>query len=376
MPKYCYFPILKTRPSEVNAYNVLNYSVKDEILPIIEMTGEIGRRYSENNKNENLRGKYRAGDINKKVQKILDFMGQRRFILDITDDDSLKHDGLSSREGGLLDSKNGYESWRNFLSQNINFKKQVIPTIQSTDMNEVETQIKELDKNFDYMAIKLPAFTKDNLYNNPIPQIIDWIYRLINKPKLFLILDFDYVNSFNPQTIQNWLPNIDTVKLKALIPVSSSFPNSVSNTKQKPIIMHENKISDYVKSTLDVKNIYHGDYSSIHPTRYEMGGAGWLARIDYIVRDEASKRPVSYNYARGEGKNNSLEYLKLATQVISAHDYSAVKEISTYGDQRISAKANGGIEGKAPSYWITVRSNLYMTMQYLYLKKLGSFLTL
>lgn len=364
MPKYCYFPILKTRPSEVNAYDALDVSIKDEILPIIEMTGELGYTYSSKCKDTNLHGKRRPGDINKKIQKILDFIEERKFILDITDDDSLKYDGLSNRDGGLLNPSNGYKNWRDFLQQNADFKNQVIPTIQfdTNYPSELDKQIEELDKAFEYLALKLPP-------SNLVSEIVDYIYAKIgNKAKLFLIIDYSYVPTFDKIVIQNGLANIDTKKVKALIPVSSSFPTSVVNVSQ-PIYMNENNVSDCVKNALKADNIFHGDYSSIHPTRYEMGGAGWYARIDYIVRDQHTKRPIAYNYCRGQERNKSSEFYTLAAQVVSAKDYSPIFEINTVGDQRIAAKANGEAEGKAPAYWITVRSNLYMTMQYLYQKQ-------
>ncbi|MBO4643108.1 MAG: hypothetical protein J5716_00700, partial [Alphaproteobacteria bacterium] len=72
----------------------------------------------------------------------------------------------------------------------------------------------------------------------------------------------------------------------------------------------------------------------------------------------------------------SADYYSLALQVVQSPNYAPVNEIVADGDIRISLKASGGSEGKAPSYWITARSNIYMTMQYLYLKKQGAFLSL
>jgi len=379
--RYYYFPILKTRTSEVNAYEALDFSVKSEILPIIEMTGELGYTYSSKCKDEKMRGKRRPGDINKKVQKILNFMENRRFVLDITDDEALKYDGLSNRNGGLLDPADGYRAWCNFLRQNTTFKKQVIPTIQfdTTYMSEVEKQIEELDKEFDYLAIKLPAHTNstDSLEPNPIPQIIDYVYAKLsnNNAKLLIILDYAYVSDFDEKTVQYGLSNIDTAKLKALIVVSSSFPASVRNAGKPPLPIHENDISDVAINTLQKNNVFHGDYSSIHPIRYEMGGGGWIPRIDYIIRDSTG-RAIKYAYFRGNKANTSSEYTGLAQQVIAAPNYVPITKLSVIGDQRIAAKARNGAEGKSPSYWITVRSNIYMTTQYLYLKAHGLFLSL
>ena len=188
--KYYYFPILKTRPSEVNAYDALAVTIKKEILPIIEMTGEIGYTYTKKCKDESLRGKRRPGDINKKIKKILDFMEDRNFILDITDDETLKYDGLSERNGGLLDPTNGYEAWRVFLSQNPTFKNQVIPTIQfnPTYRDELEKQIRELNLSFDFLALKLPSSAGVTTIN----KILNFVFSITGKTNLLLILDFGY----------------------------------------------------------------------------------------------------------------------------------------------------------------------------------------
>ena len=57
MLEYFYCPILKTRQSEVDAYDMLDPSVKDSILPIIEMTGALGYTYPKNYKIEGIKMK-------------------------------------------------------------------------------------------------------------------------------------------------------------------------------------------------------------------------------------------------------------------------------------------------------------------------------
>lgn len=391
MSKYCYFPVLKTRPAEVLAYDNLDISVKDGILPIIEMTGALGYTYPKNYKIENLRGTKRPGDISKKRKKILDLLENRRFILDITDDDTLKYYGLSEKIGDLLDPSSGYKAWVNFLTADEQFKKQVIPTIQfnTNYVSDLLMQIKTLADIFDYIAIKLPVFlsAKDKSdysirFNIQIQQILDFIAQQINIGKLILILDFGYISDFLKftQIIENGISYIkDVSKLKAIIPISSSYPNFVVTVK-KPIDMVENLISSLVikklKLSINANNIYHGDFAGIHPTKYEMGGGGWVPRVDYIVRDLHTKEPKQYDYIRGIKRNTSTEYQSLAHMVIHSPNYSPIEEIQTFGDEAILRKSQNTEEGKVPSYWIAVRSNLYMTMQYLYLKQKDSFLVL
>ncbi|MBO4700379.1 MAG: hypothetical protein J5620_01375 [Alphaproteobacteria bacterium] len=368
MSKYCYFPILKTRPSEVNAYDSLADNIKEEVLPIIEMTGELGYTYSKNCKDENCRGVRRPGDINKKITKILDFMGNKRFVLDITDDSSLKYDGLSATGSGLLNPNNGYRNWLDFLQRNDTFKRLVIPTIQfdTTYRQDVQMQIEELKNHFDYMAIKLPSTTDAKIIN----QVIDFVTNIIGVNKLFVILDFDFIKSFTQKETSEYVKPIDVSKIKALIPVSSSFPASVIHIDKicGSIDILENQLSDCIRQTLGNK-VFHGDFSSIHPTRYEMGGGGWYPRIDYIERDLRTKKPIKYHFFRGTGRNTSSEYVELAKRVTEAKNYVPISEFNVAGDLQIKKKAKGEMEGKAPSYWIAVRSNLYLTMQYLYLRR-------
>ncbi|MDE5616065.1 MAG: beta family protein [Alphaproteobacteria bacterium] len=375
MSRYCYFPILKTRPSEVNAYDLLDDTVKDEILPIIEMTGELGYTYSKNCKDESRRGTKRPGDINKKITKILTLMGNRRFILDITDDKSLKYDGLGSTGSGLLNPENGYKNWVDFLKRDDDFKRLVIPTIQfdTTYREDVQKQIIELNAQFDYLAVKLPK-TEPEIIN----QIIAFIVDIVGQDKLFVILDFDYVKKFDEANILQYVDGINVSKIKGLIPVSSSFPASVIEIDriQGSIDITENRIVDSIKQKLGSK-VFHGDFASIYPSRYEMGGGGWYPRIDFIERDLRTKKPVKYHFLRGTGRNTSSEYVGLAKKVLLSRQYVRISELNADGDKKIEAKALGGTEGKAPSYWIAVRSNLYLTMQYLYLKRQqGAFLYL
>ena len=369
MSKYCYLPILKTRPSEVNAYDTLDSSIKDDILPIIEMTGELGYTYSKKCKDEKLKGTRRPGDINKKISKILGFMDGRRFILDITDDASLKYDGLSSTGSGLLNPEAGYKNWIDFLNRDSEFKQLVIPTIQfdTTHMQEVEKQIKILNESFDYLAVKLPVvMSNDGGDKNIISQVISYITSMVGENKLFVILDFDYLTKL--YDIKNMLQGISTSKIKAIIPVCSCFPSTVPSCADRKIPIIENEVSERVKEILGDK-VFHGDFSSIHPKRYEMGGGGWYPRIDFVERDLNTRRPLYFRFVRSSKRNTSSEYYYLAQNVIASSNYNPIQEVISEGDKRIKQKAEGGSEGKAPAYWIAVRANIYMTMQCLYLRK-------
>lgn len=373
--KFKYMPILKTRPSENKAYEKLTDDVKDKILPIIEMTGARSYKYPKTHKT--LAGVVRPGDINKKIDNILSLVKTRPFILDITDDESLMYDGINI----IKNPENGYQEWRRFLTKNENFKQLVIPTIQFDTNYIADTflQIKELNKEFKYLALKISAFkfnTPDkcsNLFNvhnlsaNTIIQsIIDKIVEITGNDKLILILDFGFISEFEKykSIIDECLNNLtNTSHLKAIIPVSSSFPSYVKPIPEDTFEAQEGILYTHIQNTKNYSNICFGDYASLHPVKYPTSGGGWIPRIDYIENTNILK----YSYKRAssdkKNKNNSDAYEELAKRVINASNYQQIDNLTVWGDEQIDLKSKGENNGNAPSFWISVRANLYMTIQ-------------
>ena len=367
-------PILKTRPSENKAYEKLSDTVKDNILPIIEMTGARSYKYPKTHKT--LAGVIRPGDINKKIENILSLVQNRPFILDITDDESLMYDGINV----IKNPENGYYEWRKFLTKNEDFKKLVIPTIQFDTNHIADTflQIEELNKEFKYLALKISAFKFNvpdkcsNLFNvhnlsanTVIQSVIDKIVEKIGENKLILILDFGFISEFEryKSIIDDCLGSIkNTNHLKAIIPVSSSFPSYVKPISENTFNAQEELLYSYIKNTQKYSNIYFGDYASLHPVKYPTSGGGWIPRIDYIENSDILK----YSYKRAssdkKNKNNSDAYEELAKLVKDASNYKQINGLNIWGDEQIDLKSKGENNGNAPSFWISVRANLYMTI--------------
>lgn len=313
--KFKYMPILKTRPSENKAYEKLTDAVKDKILPIIEMTGARSYKYPKTHKT--LAGMVRPGDINKKIDNILSLVKTRPFILDITDDESLMYDGINI----IKNPENGYQEWRRFLTKNENFKQLVIPTIQFDTNYIADTflQIKELNKEFKYLALKISAFKFNNpdkcsnLFNvhnlsaNTIIQsIIDKIVEITGNDKLILILDFGFISEFEKykSIIDECLNNLtNTSHLKAIIPVSSSFPSYVKPIPEDTFEAQEGILYTHIQNTKNYSNICFGDYASLHPVKYPTSGGGWIPRIDYIENTNILK--YSYKRASSDKKNKN-----------------------------------------------------------------------
>lgn len=378
---FYYFPILKTRPSEIRAFTELDNEIKDLILPVIEMTGARGYTYPQNHKTSP--GVKREGDINKQRIKVLEMVGENRpFILDITDDISLRYDGLSKIEN----HNNGYQAWIDFLTADEIFKSVVIPTIQfDTDyLDDTMEQIKKLNEKFPLMAIKLPAFIfadddaantdifniKNIVANTDIQSIIDFLTKYIDDNKLIVILDFGYIKELvNYQNIiSECITSIaNTKKINSLILTSSSFPSFVKPIEENSLIVQEQKVFNFCKTRLKDAKLFYSDYASLHPVKYMTSGGGWIPRIDFIT---SNNNELEYSYLRAvsDFKNDSSEYVRLANRVLSHPKYAPVTEVICWGDEQIKQKADGGRAGNSPSHWISVRANSYMTKTLLELK--------
>ena len=78
-----------------------------------------------------------------------------------------------------------------------------------------------------------------------------------------------------------------------------------------------------------------------------------------------------YRYRRDDGS-----YPLCAQRIIKDERYKKINSVDVWGDKEILYASKKNPRGKSPSHWIAVRSNLYMTKQYLRLSKLGQYLSL
>ena len=362
----------------MKAYTNLDDNIKKQILPIIEMTGARSYTYPKTCKNKELIGTKRPGDINKKRKIILDMVGENKFILDITDDESLQYDGIAQ----LQDPQNGYAEWKKFLLADDQFKKLVIAMIQfnTDDIPNTMLQVENLSKEFYYLALKLPGFifnnnvNNSNLYslaniteNDVIQSVIDFVVEKIGtQERLIVIVDFGYIKNFDDykNCITSCITEITNIKkLKALLFASSSFPSFVKPIEEHEMDVQELKLFNHCREKFGKNNkILHCDFASVQPVQYQTSGGGWIPRIDYINQNGLE---LKYCYKRAQSsekyKNDSDEYVILAKKVLNSENYKKIEKADIWGDVQIQAKANGENEGKSPAHWIAVRANLYMT---------------
>jgi hypothetical protein len=353
--KYCYFPILKTTDAELKAYSFLDEAVQNKILPIFELTRS---RRSKRNPN---------ADISKRIDKIKEIAGNRRFILDLTTEKTLSNiqiDDMLNLPG------NGFKLWVSFIKKLQNEALDVIPIIHynPSEIEEVEKEISALQKLSPSLAFRVSIDDEDAF------TYITQIASTYDISQLILILDGKFISLNNENDSgdksDDFTPLLNRITMrlvkmpKETICSFSSFPSAVGKKPYGGYNEGSFKISEVITNKSLLKKypfVLHGDYGSVHPYRYDAAAGGWIPRIDFLTED-------TFFYHRHKRLPDDGGYIKAAKKVMSNINYRKIKGIDVWGDQEIASAADGIPNGSNPAHWIAVRINLYITKQYLRLK--------
>lgn len=353
-----YHPLLRTRDAELKGYKFLPKSIKQRLVPIFELTRS---RTSKNNKIGNI---YKQLD---KLEEVID--ANQPFMLDLTTEDSLSNSQIDTF---LHTTENGFSKWVNFLKDIRNSRfENIIPTIiyndEATEADFV-SQIQKLEREFDYVAFRIDVY--DDETQNYVGPILD---NFRNKENLVLIFDAGFIpvpswrNAVTPaqSRMEELMPQ--GLRECRIISMSSSFPKTVvatgyGNDESGEFPLVEVDFTDELSRRHQDLNIIHGDYAGIHPIRYQAGGGGWIPRID-VPRE----RDCFYHRYRREDDG----YITAAVSVLQDEKYERLPLSEPWADNEIVLAASGTPNGKSPSHWIAVRSNMHMVRQAMRLNPLA-----
>ena len=344
MPKFNYFPIIKTTDAELKGYSNLDQAVSKSILPVFELTKS---RRSEKNPH---------GKVEKKIDKLQEILASKPFILDLTTEKSYSNRQI---EKLIRNNTNGYESWCEFVINLKNKGLKLYPTIHYHPLHipDVKTQIFELEKHFELLAFRIDAFNEETY------EFINNFQKLLPKniaDKIILILDgkFIHIKEIEDKK-QDFLSIVEKIKLiihpKYFVCPCSGFPKSVTEDGYGGDETGEFKISEneiYNEIYQKYSDVLYGDYASIHPKRYDMAGGYWIPRIDVPLNEKV----FYYRYRRKESSKHS--YMKAAKKILKDDRYISA---GSWGDEEIRQAGQGMVNGRSPSHWIAVRMNIHMT---------------
>lgn len=356
MKNLLYIPIIKTGDAEMRGVENLSDDMKDKITPLFELTRS--RRTK----------RLPMGDIFRRLRGIEDVFGERQFILDL-------HSELTNEQiEKLQESDNGYKNWIDFLLLCKEDFPKLIPTIQISDTGintkaEYDTrlrrQIISLDKHFDYIVYRFPILYE--YYEGDL----EIICNAVSSKKIICIIDADFIlqgkSNDNAQKAKNILQRLDNYKTIRKVGLSgTSFPKNPTefgDEQTGEYALEEHLFFQNVVKLTSNSTLIYGDYATINPfINDQAGGRGWVPRIDMPTESQ-----LFYHRTRRGVRETTYvaSYIKVARLMINDQRYRNVKRLipNCWGIQQIELAAEGYPPGLSPSFWISVRMNIHMTLR-------------
>lgn len=373
---YKYYPIIRTASAEIRALKKSDIKNKGNILPILELTRgrkKVSRKVDSDNNEEDVTKIPNKFNFEKNVEGIKEYINYG--FIDITREDSLMCFELHE----LLNQKGGYSNWYQFLQQNFPNKNN-IPIIQITNEEDVKPddykhnliqQFQTLSGNYNNIAYRVNS--KDEDYFCDFKILEAELEKFLNENKNFyLIIDFELIRfgTFKLHAeiaYNNFIKPLYKVfpKIKFII-LATTFPKFITDISKQDSVsfeLEEIKLFQDIRKQNELQaNILYGDYASINPIRNDIkGGArGWIPRID-IVDFPANK--MHFKKLRKKDKTDpyALIYHQLAKEVIKEPFFKSL-QTNSWGQQMVQAASNSirEVQGSSPSFWISVRMNIYL----------------
>lgn len=334
---YKYFPIIRTRMAELQGLAYLDDEAKDKLAPIITL------------------GKWRnSEDIDKSIEKIIDCLSDRPYILDLTDD--VQHQNSAIKE--LKDPSGNFSKWVDFVEEN----EKIIPVVQFTigaKNREIVRQAVELENIGRRPVFRIKDFSKD------LGLTLSSLYALKSPERALVIFDASYIRDISTKGVkagilENILKSlniiVDELPEVPRVLAGTSFPRSVTSFLEKgletsgKIDILENVLFDEIGSDI----VLYGDHASIHSVVYDDMGGVFLPRID--VPDDGfwhfERRPRT----KKEGYEDASKAL--------LEKFPYLKEDKSWGAQMIRNTAEKTEKTiNAPVTAVAVRVNLHLNYQ-------------
>ncbi len=334
-----YIPILKTTDAELKGYSNLSDSVKDRILPLFELTKSRKTKLEP------------YGNIEKRMLKLKEVCGDRPFILDLT----AHEDMVNYQIEALQDEEDGFQNWRSFLDDHSDYKIIPVVHIVPDDLEQTISLVKWLTDRYDRYALRVEYYDEELInYLRAIRAAEPLIEKLI------VIVDAGFVDNDNlVERLEGSVQRLRESRDQGVVDMalcSSAFPKSVKGFTPEckdfegQFQKLEQVLYERTARAVEVDVIY-GDFASIHPVRYNIGGGTWVPRVDFPSHDQ-------YIYTRY--RRNAGGYKFAAEKMVAHPQY---KYIDCWGGDEIEQAATAKPGGLSPSYWIAVRLNIHVTQE-------------
>lgn len=344
--EYKYYPIFRTRNAELEA---LKHSDLQKLLPIFELT------------RSRITQKDKEGSTAKNIEKILELKPEQPFILDFTTEEEFTNTEIRK----FAQKNKGFDNWYNFCLSMKEKNDEIIPClalINNPNDSDLKAEFEKFLSAFNLVAIRLPLSVDSLIFNEKMFTLIEKILQNFGRYRhqFLFILDFGYLSKvsfseilFNAKDLINDFIRRNSLENNKFILLSSSFPKSVSEITPKDFgnfPIREFELYKQLKPLITNNHLIYGDYGGIHPLTYASYGGSWIPRIDIPYRESY----FFYKCRRDDGG-----YKDAARQAV-LQVYEKSLSSSLWGIQEIIKASEGNVTKKIPSFWISVRINLYL----------------
>lgn len=355
-----YMPIIKMGDAELRGVEHLEETVKNHVTPIFELT------------RSRKTAKLKEGSILRRLDKLEKVFGTNRsFILDLTSDPHLTNSEIKS----LQNSYRGYVNWCNFVLEQKKRFSYLIPMIQISEdaalsieenNQNLAKQIRILKQNFPILCYRINIL--DEVYEEDLKVIAKELGK--DKETLMCCMDAVFISKekcsiFAEEIIKKIFKIYKQFGIKTFSLAGTSFPknvNQVSISDSASIVLNEVLFAQQIKNACsketDIDLIY-GDYATINQERNDMITTGWIPRIDCPIENL-----IFYYKKRREGDTYALRYMEVANKIIEDSRFKDLKKkINCWGIEEIEYAAKHRPRGLAPSFWISVRLNIHISLR-------------
>jgi hypothetical protein len=358
--KINYLPILKTRDAELRGISKVSTEIKSFITPLFELTKSRKTK------------SFPEGPIKKRLEKIASDYGKTPFSLDLTSFTDLKNPEIEN----LYHHRNGFGNWVTFIRdlKESDFPD-IIPVllISEKDINTEDEYIQRHKREINSLAGSCDTFiyrssSENDGFEFDLNNLFDQSCPLI------ILLDMGYIRKDRWQTYASkatqQLSVINRSQIgiqKNIILAGSSFPQDPTENGEDEtgtIILEEVRMFEECKK--QYPSLIYGDYATINSEpNLRAGGNGWIPRIDFPTVD--GKSVIYHRSRKGKiEKNYEAAYIRVAQKVSNNEQFKLLQKKlgnDNWGIQQIMFATEGYPPGLNPSFWISVRINLHVTLR-------------
>ncbi len=313
-----------------------------------------------------------VGDLQKRITALKSFLSPNtKIYFDVTSESSLSNSQIDD----LFDISNGYENWQNLYGELYGYFPNSVPMIIVNDIDVDYSNFKSQALSFVQRYNRIGYKIYPSVGEETVKEELAILASLLEKystAEISIFYDQGYILDGLVKIAEEQATSylgiasglFSEFANMSYILTSTSFPDSVtslSGNMEGDIKCAEIALYNSVMEAMNPLNIIYSDYGSITPKRNDdvaYYARGWTPRIDIPI---ANNERIYYYRMKKENRDYADVYVDVAKRCVV--DVRFPHQLSCWGCQTVQNAAIGMKPGATPSFWISVRMNIFIYQQ-------------